>query len=947
MTMLLLAVMGSVWAVEVTTTYIFTDREWTATCNGEEANWNRGQRANGYTTGQGIQITAASTGAYATSPVPFWKVKKIVVTYCTNSRAGKGTIKLTVGPGAEQTFSVTAPSSGGTSLKTTEFTYDPNETGSVTLTVDCTTNSIYIYSIAITSETTESSTYNVTYNANDGIGNVPVDNGIYEEGDQFTVLGADNLTKDHYTFGGWNTADDGSGDSYTVGENYTISRSITLYAQWNPNTNTVTLPQDDTYGTYSMNKDNPVAYGENVELTYTPATGYENYVATWSVNGEEINGNSFVMPDDPVTVTVSLIEVTLDSWVIDFESATSAYSNWTFSSISSNESPNSDCTAHGGLKIGKIGATSGSIQTNEKIAKPVSLTCYVSKQTTNTSASTWYIQVSSNGSDWINVANISGASMRQGEWKELTASLSSYSDVYVRVYYTGSVAVRLIDDLTLTFDKASVPTHELSFYSNGELLSTETKGEGEIITFPSNLENEGDYVFVGWTTSEIDGKTDERPELLNTSSTTMAKNDMDIYAVFANISGEGAKWKKVESKNVGAGVYAIVNTKSDKPFNGSLSNGDALLTTDAFVFESDGYAYNTPAGTCELTLSLSQAGSGYTMYNADNGYLCVKESTSRHHISWQESDDSYWSYSSNNWGYLVTDLAEPATSVLQCYEGNDIRNYAASSTYTPVYFAQKEAAPAYSNYCTLINFEKVTLSTDGYITYVTKNAIDWEQTLARNSQDGVDVHGYKVVDFGLDNGVSMVEYGLENLSTVTSTDKMYQEPIIPAGTPIIIQGKQGANYMVVSDEENVAAPAGNLLLASDGNATTTDDVKLFVLQKIDQNGSGIDNYAFYKLTKGRTIPEGKAYLSSDNVTLPDPETPGFDPNNVRTANPIRVLVQTNNDSLVSDDAGIIDGIGTVAQDSEDGQVIYNLNGVRVNNPSKGIYVKNEKKVIIK
>lgn len=243
--------------------------------------------------------------------------------------------------------------------------------------------------------------------------------------------------------------------------------------------------------------------------------------------------------------------------------------------------------------------------------------------------------------------------------------------------------------------------------------------------------------------------------------------------------------------------------------------------------------------------------------------------------------------------------------------------------------------------------EEVQLNTDGYITYVTKNAIDWVKTLARNSQDGVDVHGYKVVDFGLDNGVSIVEYGVENLPSVTSTDKMYQEPIIPAGTPIIIQGKQGANYMVVADDENVAAPAGNLLLASDGNATTTDDVKLFVLQKIDKNGSGIENYAFYKLTKGRTIPEGKAYLSSDNVTLPDPDTPGFDPNNVRTANPIRVLVQTNNDPLVSDDAGIIDGIGTVAQDSEDGQVIYNLNGVRVNNPSKGIYVKNGKKVIIK
>jgi len=37
-------------------------------------------------------------------------------------------------------------------LKNTEFTFSPTETGAVTLTVECTTNSIYIYSIAITEE---------------------------------------------------------------------------------------------------------------------------------------------------------------------------------------------------------------------------------------------------------------------------------------------------------------------------------------------------------------------------------------------------------------------------------------------------------------------------------------------------------------------------------------------------------------------------------------------------------------------------------------------------------------------------------------------------------------------------------------------------------------------------------------------------------------------------
>ena len=86
----------------------------------------------------------------------------------------------------------------------------------------------------------------------------------------------------------------------------------------------VTLPAEDTYGTYTMNVTNPVASGTNVTLTYNPATGYDGYVATWSVNGETLEGNTFTMPDEDVTVTVSLaIEVTLDNTFFGCEAFTS------------------------------------------------------------------------------------------------------------------------------------------------------------------------------------------------------------------------------------------------------------------------------------------------------------------------------------------------------------------------------------------------------------------------------------------------------------------------------------------------------------------------------------------------------------------------------------------------------------------------------------------------
>ena len=135
---------------ETTSTYVFNTKSWGATLNGSTANWTSGKDGNQYTANQGVQITTGVTGANATSPISFDNVSEIVVTYCTNANKGAGTIKVQVGDGAVQTFTVTAPSSGGTTLKTTTFSYDPNESGIVKITVDCTTNSIYIYSVAIT-----------------------------------------------------------------------------------------------------------------------------------------------------------------------------------------------------------------------------------------------------------------------------------------------------------------------------------------------------------------------------------------------------------------------------------------------------------------------------------------------------------------------------------------------------------------------------------------------------------------------------------------------------------------------------------------------------------------------------------------------------------------------------------------------------------------------------
>ena len=49
------------------------------------------------------------------------------------------------------------------------------------------------------------------------------------------TLSSDQPVREGYTFVGWNTAQDGSGDSYAPGATYTANADVTLYAQWSNN----------------------------------------------------------------------------------------------------------------------------------------------------------------------------------------------------------------------------------------------------------------------------------------------------------------------------------------------------------------------------------------------------------------------------------------------------------------------------------------------------------------------------------------------------------------------------------------------------------------------------------------------------------------------------------------------------------------------------------------
>ena len=74
----------------------------------------------------------------------------------------------------------------------------------------------------------------VSYDGNGATGGAPPTDGTtYHQGDTVNVLDAGSLVCDGFTFNGWNTESDGSGDSYAAGDTFTMpAADVTLYAQW-------------------------------------------------------------------------------------------------------------------------------------------------------------------------------------------------------------------------------------------------------------------------------------------------------------------------------------------------------------------------------------------------------------------------------------------------------------------------------------------------------------------------------------------------------------------------------------------------------------------------------------------------------------------------------------------------------------------------------------------
>ena len=326
------------------------------------------------------------------------------------------------------------------------------------------------------------------------------------------------FTKTGYDFQNWNTAANGSGTSYDPADNehntFSITANTNLFAQWQAHPYSLNKAEM-TNGNVSFKVNTTTVtqatIGQTVTIVVAPASGYK--LSTLTVTNDAtsetvtVTKSTFTMPASSVTVSATF-EVYY-AYVIDFENAANTYTVWEFSTMNSQQT--TTITAHGGTYYGTTnGGNPAYIVTKNKITNPQSITCYVTRQSTNDTGSTWAIQVSSNGSLWTTVGDTQSAvSMAKGTWVEVTRDLSSYNNVYVRVYYSGSTAVRNIDDLSLEYIPSEYAV-TLSSVSGGTISASDgtttiTSGSANFETGKTiTLTAEGDatHMFSSWNVTE-------------------------------------------------------------------------------------------------------------------------------------------------------------------------------------------------------------------------------------------------------------------------------------------------------------------------------------------------------------------------------------------------------------------------------------------------------------
>lgn len=372
------------------------------------------------------------------------------------------------------------------------------------------------------------------------------------------------------------------------------------------------------------------------------------------------------------------------------------------------------------------------------------------------------------------------------------------------------------------------------------------------------------------------------------ATATTVTGNKTLYAIY--IAKAGATiYQKVTSGAVTDGTYLFVYEAGGVALDGSLSDID-VVDNSIPVSPSDGVIAST---TATNNASFTYDATAGTLLGTSGNY--IGHTGSKNTLDKSASSDAF----SNTLSISSGDVTVQCGTYYLRYNATSgqtrFRYYGSSTSQDAIQLYKKVTTPAVY---TLGESVSVTVSSAGYATYCSDKALDFSKTSG--------LKAYIVTSDG-----STTDY-----TEVTS---------VPANTGLLLKASAGTYdaYIVGSSATDVSDNKLVGVLVNTGISATTDGKTNFVLRSTIQYGVG-----FYKVTAHNdgnpdfTVRANSAYLS---VALADASRSFF--------------------GMPEDETTGLNDIRSKISEAREG--IYDLQGRKIAQPTKGLYIVNGKKVIIK
>lgn len=734
---------------------------------------------------------------------------------------------------------------------------------------------------------------------------------------------------------------------------------------------------------YSVNPANSAIVAQDGnKFTVTPSADTEvtinfapipTHTATFSVNGvtamqEYIEGADITFPSNPASIDDKVFMGWVNTAIVGtsddapsfISSATMGKTDVTFYAVFANKETSggeviksygfetisdadwtidgparAEGNAYTGSYSGRINSNNTYVTFNSKVK--VKEFSFVLKRTSTNSNYNVYVETSPDKSTWTAAATYPMDDFGNGSYTSKTKTFDGNTELYVRFHCYNTTAVRYVDDITIKYDDVTTT------YTNYCTSVVAASVARPVITLAANP-------FTFSTTATI----------------TCATNGADIKYSYdgENWSDYSAPLTITETKT----IYAKAVLNSDESQVASVKATKNLVEPTVTIDATGITNTNVFAGTDAGSLSASVA------YNE----VAVEGAT----VTWSGNNDAVATINASTGA--VTLVGAGSVTFTATYAGNGDYSEKTASYNMTVIYDDPNAPGTINNPLTVADVNSGSYSGDNYVTgyivgfFVSKDddaansgktnlalsdtpdeksgantiAIQLPSGTLRTSWNIEDnnVIGYKVLVYGSVESYYTGKTGVKNTSEITAVSvpvsisaagwATYSSnyPLdftgitaltaytaskkgsavkfnkvtgkVPANTGLLVRGET-ANVPVCASAEAVS----NLL-----EGVTTDTPKgagtIFVLMK------GSKGIGFYKNTNDFTLRANSAYLPAEDVE----------------GSTARAFIALDEETT---------GIADVRSLKDNTESMFDLQGRKIAKPTKGLYIVNGKKVVVK